>query len=572
VHRVLAGIFEVLTLEFIIFVKEVVMIFLLAILMAQFNPASCISDFYSGRYFATGFLMKGPQELIQNPSYLLLPKNSHLLLNLSNFSDKNKLFVFGGNVRTEPLMEGGLIKIGEEKFPLANAFGTSGYFRKDTLQYEDADLDGSYDRAKLVKFEVNGDSTVFNLSALVGFQFVYENWFVSASFLKSQFNTQYQKPGDTLSNFGYFNYSMTEATYPDNRFVLQKIGRGDFACKIINNLNFVRLGGGIILSDSSFVSLLLGYKTSEERNLSDGYFSWAIDSDTTRRETHVVYDQGRLDEETSFTGRGYSLNFDYFLPKGHNTYREAGLFFIRDNKAVDNISKVNMSYFGNFNTVVDTFMSKYDSVTYSEENFTSSKGKTEDYFKAYYSEVFELNPFARFAIGINGYYRYSYMNLSYSGLDSLYVGYSDGDTVFHDSDDYERVVMQNKVGWKTTEEKEYAIQIPTAVEVNPFNLKGVTLWFGSLFNFTHKFSAEELKIVPSGEKIDSTLRGDSTVMVVRTPISQLRQRTSFVRENTMIFLTYGVSLEINENIAVEAYFRNKLNRFDSANFSVVIKF
>jgi len=318
--------------------------------------------------------------------------------------------------------------------------------------------------------------------------------------------------------------------------------------------------------------LLLGYKTSEERNLSDGYFSWAIDSDTTRRETHVAYDQGRLDEETSFTGRGYSLNLDYFLPKGHNTYREAGIFFIRDNKAVDNISKVSMTYFGNFNTVVDTFMSKYDSVTYSEEYFTSSKGKTEDYFKAYYSEVFELNPFARFAIGINGYYRYSYMNLSYSGLDSLSVGYSDGDTVFHDSDDYERVVMQNKVGWKTAEAKEYAIQIPTAVEVNPFNLKGVTLWFGSLFNFTHKFSAEELKIVPSGEKIDSTLRGDSTVRVVRTPISQLRQRTSFVKENTMVFLTYGLSLEINENIAVEAYFRNKLNRFDSANFSVVIKF
>jgi hypothetical protein len=144
--------------------------------------------------------------------------------------------------------------------------------------------------------------------------------------------------------------------------------------------------------------------------------------------------------------------------------------------------------------------------------------------------------------------------------------------VLHDSDDYERVVMQNKVGWKTTEEKEYAIQVPTAVEVNPFNLKGVTLWFGSLFNFTRKFSAEELKIVPSGEKIDSTLRGDSTVMVVRTPISQLRQRTSFVRENTTIFLTYGVSLEINENIIAEAYFRNKLNRFDSANFSVVIKF
>jgi len=548
------------------------MLLFLIVLTSQFSPSSEISDFYSGRYFATSFLLKGPQEFIQNPSYLFLMNNSHFFSNFSSFSTKSKLFILGGNVKSEPLTEGGIVKIGGEKYPLSNIFGTSGYFRKDTLQYEDADLNGSYDRARVVKFEVNGDSTVFNLTAIVGFQFVHENWFVSASFLKSQFKTEYQKPGDTLENFGYFNYSMIEATYPDNRFIMQKIGSGDYVRKDVENKNFVRFGAGIIMDDSSFVSLLLGYKTSEQRTAIGGYFSWTVDTDTTREETHVLYDQGRVDEEVSFLGKGYSLNFDYFFPKGPKSFREVGIFVLKEGKTVDNISKVDMSYLGNYNTVIDTFTSKYDSLSYNEENFMSSKGKTENYFKAYYTEVFELNSSTRIAFGINGYYRYTYFNPSYDSVDSVYVRYWDGDTLSNDPDDYERFLIERKVGQKITEDKEYAIQFPVAVEVNPFNLKELTLWFGSLFNFTHKLVAEELKIIPQGERIDSIIRGDSSVSVVKTPISQLKQRASYSSESTKVFLTYGLSVELNKNIAVEAYFRNRLSKFDFANFGITIRF
>ncbi|MDI6851866.1 MAG: hypothetical protein QMD82_08045 [bacterium] len=548
------------------------MLLLLIMLVSQFNPTSEISDFYSGRYFATSFLLKGPQELIQNPSYLFLMRNSHLFSNFSNFFSKGKLFIFGGNFKSEPLMEGGLVKIGGEKYPLSNIFGTKGYFRKDTLQYEDTDFNGSYDRARVVKFEVNGDSTIFNLAAVVGFQFVHENWFVSASFLKSQFNKEYQNPGDTLKNFGYFNYSMIEATYPDNRFIMQKTGSGDYVRKDVDNQSFVRIGGGVIIDDSSFISLLLGYKTSEQQTTIGGYFSWTVDTDTTREETHVLYDQSRVDEGISFLGKGYSLNLDYYLPKGLKSFREAGIFVLRERKAVDNITKIEMGYLGNYNTVIDTFIAKYDSLSYNEENFTSYKGKTENYFKAYYTEVFELNSSTRIAFGINGFYRYCYLNLSYRSVDSLYVRYLDGDTLSSDPDDYERFVIQNKVGQRITEGKEYAIQFPVAVEVNPFNLKGLTLWFGSLFNFTHEIVAEELKIIPLGERVDSIIRGDSSTNVIITPISQVRQRASSSSESSNVFLTYGLSVELSKNITVDAYFRNRLSKFDFANFGVTIRF
>lgn len=541
------------------------------LIFAQFNPASELQDIYSSSYFSTAFLMKGVEEYIVNPSYLHLLSNAHLLTNFRDFRDPSNFFVIGGNLSTEPLREGGLVRIGGTKASLDNSLGFKGYSRKDTVEYADLDSNGVSDRAILKKFETNGDSTFFHLSGYAGFQFLFEDWYIAASLMKKQESFDAEIPGSLENPLGYFAYREIEVTYPDYSFVKLVEAKGDYLKKGTENLSHVRLGGGYFFPDSSFVSILVGYRILEDRLTNGAYYSFTTDLDTTRQEIHYTVEQFREDEEKSLEGNGFSFEVNFFRPKGRSS-REISLAFTRDKQNADTIWKLSTGYVGVFNTVSDTFVSQYDSTGFKETYYTSTRGKSRNYFKGSYSEVIELNENFRLGFGINGYFSYLNFPRTYSFLDSTEVIFSDGDTMPQDSDDYSRYVFYRMTGFESDEEKKYELQIPFGVEVNPFGFKRVALRAGTIFSLTHQEISTEKRYTPSGVAIDSTFRGDSTSSVKTWSVAESRYRNSYLEEIGKVYFLYGVSLDVSENFQLAIILKHDTEKFRTASVSAVLRF
>lgn len=547
---------------------------LIILLFTQFNPWGELEDVYSPRYFSTGFLMKDAEEYIINPSYLFLLGNSHLFTNLKAFVNFDNRFVFGGNLNTDPLREGASLKIGGGKIPLENILGFRGYSRKDTVEFLDEDADGVFDKTFLKKFETNGDSSLFDLSGYVGVQFLFDEWFISGSLTKLQSNSDVEYPGDLANPMGYFAYREIEVTSPDNNFIRLVEGNGDYLKKTDSNMSHVRLGGGVFLNESSFVSVLLGYRILENRLSSGKYYSFMTDYDTTRQEVHLLYDQARIDEENSLEGNGFSIGVDYFGEKRGN-FREINFLFVRDHQDPDTIWDLRSTYTGIFNTIVDsadTFLATYDSTMYQEKHYTSSKGKVTNYFRGAYSELINISENVRIAFGVNGYFKYTNFPKTYGFLDSTEVISSDGDSLSNGPEDYERYIFYRFKGSLKEEEKIYSLQIPFGIELNPFGYNKIKLRAGSIYNFTHAESKSEEIYNPIGTAVDSTFWEDSTSTVATWRIPESRRSNSLLEEYGKVFLFYGLSIELNKNIELAAFFKNDTQKLQDANVSLIIKF
>lgn len=543
--------------------------FLFYILFSLLNSPD-VQSFTSLRYLATGSLIKGAEEMIKNPSYLFKLDKSHLFLNLRDFSDESGFLTFGGNINTDPFREAGYIKIGTIQKPLPNSQGGFGLSTFDKIEYIDSDSDGVYDKLTRRRFETSGDSSLFYLEGYTGFQFQLEEWFISASFEKSQYNLQVEKPGDFYSPLGYFKYIENNLTFPQNGYINTIVGSGDYLEKSLSNFNHVRLGGGFILEDSSLFSLMLGYRIFEERKTIDGFYSFSEDFDTTRRETHLRYDQFKMGEDSSFVGDGYSIGFDY-LKSGRNI-REINFLFWRDNQTVDSISRIVQKYYGLSNTTVDTFLQNYDSVYTLISFLKDSKGRSSNNLLVSYSEVISFSPDFSFAFGIKGHYSYTYFSKISDIVDSTEVVFSDGDTISSDADDYTRIIKKRFREYYIDEGKNYSIHIPFGMEITPFSYKKLKFMAGSIFTYSQKETMARKEIRPLTSLIDSTFRNDSTYSVIQIPLSEGVSANKKLEKLSTVDFTYGINLSLNDNVDFYAACLHRKAKFEKAYLSIIFKF
>ncbi|MEO0228613.1 MAG: hypothetical protein ABIM42_01770 [candidate division WOR-3 bacterium] len=539
--------------------------FFILLLFSIANSVNEDFNFYSLRALSTAYLMRGVEEAVQNPSYLYLLPNSHFVTNFSDFSIKS-LFL-GGNITSSLLREGALFYLSNTNRPLRNTYGNLGFTRKDTTEIVDTNGNNVPDLIKYREIQTDGYQKDFFVKFIASFQFVGDGWFAWASFLKDEKKTEVETPGDPLNPLGYFEFKEIVTTYPDSGFSGLTIASGDCAEIRSKNKTGGSLGGGIILGDTSYITISLGYRKIEDINSRGAYYSFRVKPDTLT----LVLLQQRHDSDETYNGYDLNTGFEY-LVKGQGLERIISLSYSKTLLSPDTIWCSFQDYSGRFVNVTDTLFSSFESLDIHKIYKVSSKPKVANRLAGNFSQVVSIGKDVKLAFGVRGLYYYEYSSFSLKYNDSISVSFNDGDTVRNDVDDYERSIFSRGTGTQWNERKCYTIQFPFGIEVNPFNLKGVYVRAGSVFSIKNEEESFEKSYNPIGGQTEIVIYGDSTRISTSRPISGFREKGILSTQGFTLDHFVGTSLEMSRNLTFDMVFHITQGKIQNIKAGFVIKF
>jgi hypothetical protein len=493
---------------------------------------------------STAYLFRGVEEAILNPSYLFVLGKSHLITNLSDYS-RRSLYV-GGNINSDLLREGALFYIRNVDTPLVNSSGDRGLTRRDITDYPDTNGDNIPDLIRYSEFQTDGYRKDFDINFAAGFQFVGEQWFLFAGFLKAQQKSEVESPGDTLNALGYFEYKEGVLSYPDSGFVRFVKASGDKIEETSNNRTGGQIGGGFLLGDTSYISLSLGYYAVESSKGLGGYFSFERIPDTLSRQYH----QERRDFSEIYNGHDFCVGLEY-LDKKSALERLASFRYTRGSLNPDTIWDSSQEYFGLFSRTTDTLFSSRESLGITQQLKIPNKTVSYDRLEGSFSQIFYVNSFTRIAFGIRGKYYYQFSSFNTLELDSINVSYNDGDTISNEADDFERYIFVRYKGFESAETKKYLVELPVGFEVTPFGIKNFVIRGGTIFRFSQVEENLDKNKIPQGEFTELTVFGDSTRTSSSRPVGAVREKRAWLSQNTSLDYLLGMSLELSRNIQLD---------------------
>ncbi|MGB9823618.1 MAG: hypothetical protein ACPLN0_02590 [Candidatus Hydrothermia bacterium] len=541
------------------------MIFTGTLWILLFLPDPSQNNFYSLKAMSTAYLLRGVEEAILNPAYLFVLGKSHLITNLSDYT-KRSLYV-GGNINSDLLREGALFYIRNVETPLVNSLGDRGLTRRDITDYPDTNGDNLPDLIRYSEFQTDGYRKDFDIDFAAGFQFVGDQWFLFAGFLKAQQKSEVESPGDTLNALGYFEYKEGILSYPDSGFVRFVKASGDKIEETFSNKTGGQIGGGFLLGDTSYISLSLSYYAVESNKGVGGYFSFERIPDTLSRQYH----QERRDFSEIYNGHDFCISLEY-LDKNPALERLASFRYTRGSLNPDTIWDSSQEYFGIFSKTTDTLFSSRESLGISQQLKIPNKTVSYDRLEGGYSQIFYVNSFTRFAFGVRGKYYYQFSSFNTIELDSIDVSFNDGDTISNEADDFERYIFVRYNGSESTEIKEYVFEFPVGFEIMPFGLKSILLLGGTVFRFSQRMENLDKSKIPQGEYTELTVFGDSTRTSNSRPVGAVREKRSWLSQSVSVDYTLGMSLELSRNIQLDMCTRLSPEKISDFKMGFVFKF